>query len=91
MRIILVIFLVAAALWRAGADWQATISQGYAYRFGTLGGLMAAQWPDNYARLVQSLQTSGVPYVWDPVGAIVLSLPVAVALATVGMALWVTR
>ena len=46
---------------------------------------------DNYARLVQSLQTSGMPCAWDPVGAIVLSLPVAVALATVGMALWVTR
>ena len=48
MRAVLTILLVAAACWRLAADWGATISQGYAFRTGTLGGLISAHWPGNY-------------------------------------------
>ena len=72
-------------------DWQATIGQGYAYRFGTLGSLIQGYWPEGYVRLVVSLKQSGIPCAWDPVGAIVMSVPVALVLATVGAGLFVTR
>lgn len=91
MRMAITILLAALALWRAAADWQATIGQGYAYRFGTLGDLVGGWWPERYARLVNALRQSGVPWAWDPVGAFLLSLPVAPALAAVAVGLWITR
>ena len=65
----------------AAVDWQATIGQGYAYRFSTLGTLIRGHWPEGYTSLVVSLKQSGVPFAWDPVGAIVMSIPVALVLA----------
>jgi len=91
MRLFLAILLFGAAFWRAAADWLATIGQGYAYRFGTLGSLIQGIWPEGYTSLVVSLKASGVPYAWDPVGAVVMSLPVALVLAALGAALFVTR
>ena len=38
MRAVLAVVFLAAALWRAGVDWQATIGQGYAYRLGRVFG-----------------------------------------------------
>ena len=46
MRAILAVLLLAAAFWRAGVDWQATIGQGYAFRLGTIGSLIAEHWPE---------------------------------------------
>lgn len=91
MRATVTILLFAVALWRAGLDWQATVGQGYAYRFGTLGSLISAHWPNNYAAFVDGLQRSGVPYAWNPVGAIVMSLPIALVLAAIAAGVWVTR
>ena len=91
MRAVVTMLLLGAALWRAVVDWQATIGQGYAYRFGNFGTLISQHWPANYAQLVESLQRSGVPYAWDPVGAVVMSLPVALVLAAIAGAVWVTR
>ncbi|HVH03786.1 MAG TPA: hypothetical protein VM891_12730 [Amaricoccus sp.] len=91
MRLVLGAIMIAAALWRAGVDWQATIGQGYAYRFGTLGGLLQNHWPEGYTSLAVSLKQSGVPWAWDPIGAIVMSVPVALVLAALGAALIVTR
>ena len=53
--------------------------------------MIQGYWPEGYVRLVVSLKQSRIPYLWDPVGAIVMSLPVALVLATVGAALFVTR
>jgi hypothetical protein len=91
MRIILAVLLVGAALVLAAVDWQATIAQGYAYRFSTLGTMIQGYWPEGYVRLVVGLKQSRVPYLWDPVGAILMSLPVALVLATAGAGLFVTR
>jgi hypothetical protein len=91
MRALLTLLLLGAAFWRAALDWQATIGEGYAYRFVSLGGAFAARWPEAYARLVARLEASALPWAWDPVGAFVLSLPVALALAALGMTVWVTR
>lgn len=91
MRAILTIILLAAAFWRAALDWTSTIGAGYAYRFDTVGGIISGRWPDNYAHLVESLQRSGVPFAWNPVGAFMMSIPVALLLATLAGTVWVTR
>ena len=91
MRAALVILLVAAAVWRTGVDWQATIGVGYAFRPGTVGGVIAHYWPEDYQNLVASVQSSGVPFAWNPVGAFFLSLPVALLLAVTACAVWLTR
>ena len=91
MRAILSILLLAAAFWRAASDWQTTIAEGYAYRFSTIGSVLSRTWPESYARLVESLQRSGVPGAWDPIGAIVMSIPVALLLAALAGAIWLTR
>jgi trehalose utilization protein len=91
MRAILMLLLLGTALWRAGVDWQGTISRGYAFRPGTVGDVFLAHWPGYYRQLVESLLESGVPYAWNPVGAFVMSLPVALTLATLALALWLTR
>jgi hypothetical protein len=91
MRILLAVLIAGAALAIAVVDWQATIGQGYAYRFTTLGTMLQGYWPEGYLRLVTGLKASRIPYLWDPVGAIVMSLPVALVLATAGAGLFVTR
>ena len=91
MRAILAILLLAAAVWRTGVDWQATIGVGYAFRPGTIGGVIAHYWPEDYQNLVASLQASGVPFAWNPVGAFFLSLPIALVLAASALAVWLTR
>jgi hypothetical protein len=91
MRLILAILLLLAALVLAGIDWQATIGQGYAYRFSTLGTMLQGYWPEGYFRLVAGLKASRIPYLWDPIGAIVLSIPVSIFLGAIGAGLLATR
>jgi hypothetical protein len=91
MRAVLALLFLAAAIWRVGVDWQATIGVGYAFRPGTIGGLIAHRWPDDYQNLVASLQASGVPFAWNPVGAFVMSLPLALLLAAIACGVWLTR
>lgn len=90
MRVALVILFFVAALWRAVIDWQATLAQGYAYRFDAIGEALAARWPEDFPALVRGAATR-LPWAWDPVGAFLLSMPLAPVLALVAMSLWVTR
>lgn len=91
MRAGLTIILLAAALWRAGLDWQATIGQGYAYRLSTIGNLFSARWPERYGNLVEGLKRSGLPWAWDPAGAFLMSLPLALMIALLAAVFWLTR
>jgi hypothetical protein len=91
MRAGLVILLAAVALWRAALDWHSTIGAGYAFRLRSIGTVMSEHWPDGYASLVASLQASGVPFAWDPVGALVMAIPLALIPALLAALLWVTR
>lgn len=91
MRIVLTFLFLGAALWRVAVDWGATIGQGYAFRPGTLGGLISAHWPMNYAQLVDGLQRSRVPFAWDPVGAFVMSIPLALLFAALAGWCWLAR
>ena len=91
MRAVLAVLFLAAAIWRVGVDWQATIGVGYAFRPGTIGSLIAHYWPEDYQNLVASLQASGVPFAWNPVGAFVLSIPLALLLLVIASVIWLTR
>jgi hypothetical protein len=91
MRVVLVVVILVAALAQAGFDWQATIGHGYAYRLTTIGGLVAAAWPETFNHAVHAMQGSGVPFLWDPVGALVMSLPIVLVLLVLAGVVWVTR
>ena len=91
MRAILAVVLALLALWRVIADWQGTIGAGYAFRLRSIDLVVSEQWPLGYQQLVESLQSSGVPFAWDPVGAFVMALPLALIPALLAVILWVTR
>jgi len=91
MRVILIFVFAGIALWRAAVDWHATIGAGYAYRPGTFGGLASSYWPTAYARMVDTLQHGAVPYAWNPLGAVFMSIPVALFFLTLAGWLWLGR
>ena len=53
--------------------------------------MISERWPDGYASLVESLQASGVPFAWNPVGALVMAVPLALIPALLAALLWATR
>jgi hypothetical protein len=91
MRALVVMLLLAATLWRVAVDWHGTIGAGFGYRLRSIGAVVSEAWPDGYASLVASLQASGVPFAWDPVGAFVMGLPLALIPALLAAMIWVTR
>ena len=91
MRAVLAAILVGLGVWQAVADWNATIGLGYAYRLTPIGQVIADAAPEAYARLMASWRGTGIPYLWDPVGRVLMALPMALALAVPGALLWVTR
>lgn len=91
MRTALAVLFFALAFWRAAADWIATIGQGYAYRFGTVGAVSGDRWPEAVGGFVAGLQDLGPAWTWDPVGAFLVSLPVAPLLAAIGAGFWIAR
>ncbi|WP_299134652.1 hypothetical protein [uncultured Amaricoccus sp.] len=91
MRGLLAAILMGLALWRAAADWQATIGQGYAYRLTPIGQVIEAAAPETYASVIGAWKATSVPYLWDPVGATLMSLPLALVLAALAALVWFTR
>lgn len=88
---IVAVLLMLAALWRAWIDWQATIGEGYAYRLTPIQPALAEIAPGPAARLFDAWRSTTIPYLWDPIGATVASLPAALVLAGLASLLWVTR
>lgn len=88
MRLVLILLLLAAALWRAALDWGATIGEGYAYRLTSIDGALANTWPDRWAGIVEAAKANGL---WDPVGATLTAIPLALVLAALAFLLWITR
>jgi hypothetical protein len=91
MRLFLMVVFLVATVWRLGVDWQATIGHGYAFRLGTLGGMISAHWPGPYASLVESLRSCGIPGAWNPMGALIMSMPVALVLLALAATAWMAR
>ena len=91
MRAVLAVVLIALGIWQAVVDWNATIGLGYAYRLTPVGQVIADAAPEFYAGLTRAGQESRVPYLWDPVGRILMALPMAIVLGVPGAVLWATR
>lgn len=91
MRVFVALLILAAAVWRAGVDWQATIGEGYAFRPASVGQVIAGMWPEDYASFVERLHQSGIPYAWDPLGALFMSLPLALVLVALSLLVWISR
>lgn len=89
IRRAIALLLFAGAAWQAAADWQATIGQGYAYRMTPIGQVLANAAPGPYDRLVAGWKAS--PLLWDPVGMVLMALPLAPVLGLVALLLWITR
>ncbi|MEM8569504.1 MAG: hypothetical protein AAGG56_01230 [Pseudomonadota bacterium] len=91
MRMVLVVVFAALALWRAWIDWHATISQGYAYRLASVESAVSSFAPSTYRGVTQSIQSLGLPWLWDPVTTFILGLPLALLPAALALVLWLTR
>jgi hypothetical protein len=91
MRIFLVIGFAVLALWRAWIDWQATISQGYAYRLASVDDVLRTSLPQTHQSLTSGLRATGIPWLWDPIAIFVLALPLALLPAVIALLLWITR
>lgn len=87
MRTVLAVMILLAAAFQIGVDWQATIGKGYAFRPGSIGGIMAARWPESHARLVSGLGDGFA----GTVAGVVMALPVALLLGAAGYGLWISR
>ncbi len=91
MRFIFMVFFLLAALWRAVLDWQATIGEGYAFRPKSIGAVLSDSFPTVHDGLVKFLQSTGISWLWDPVGTTILWLPLSLVLAVPALILWLTR
>lgn len=91
VRSTIAILLAVAATWIAAVDWRATIGQGYAYRLTSIGKALYDVLPDFTGNLVEGLQASGVPWLWDPIGETLLALPLALVLVVLAGLVWLSR
>ena len=91
MRVVLAVLLLGLGIWQAVADWNATIGLGYAYRLTPVGQVVADTAPDFYARLMADWQGTRVPYLWNPIGRVLMALPMALVLIAPGALLVLTR
>ena len=82
VRIILILILLAIGLWQAAADWQATIGEGYAYRFTSIGQALSETWPDRIA-VPEGAERSLTDWL--------LSIPIAATLLVASGLLWLSR
>jgi len=89
MRVVLAAVFLAAGLWRAWIDWQATIGAGYAYRLASVQTVLEATWPETTPEFVAGWEARGL--LWEPVGTTLMALPLALVLLVVATVLWVTR
>ena len=82
LRIFLIILLLALGLWQAAADWQATIGEGYAYRFTDIGEALSETWPDRFGA---EDGAEGSVTDW------LLAIPIAATLLVAAGLLWLSR
>jgi hypothetical protein len=90
VRIALAALLLGAGLWRAALDWRATIGEGYAYRFTSIGRALEAALPDLHDRIAGLAAGSDGAW-WGPAVAGLLALPLALVLIGLAALLWLTR
>jgi len=90
MRTLLALVLFALAVWRAALDWMATVTQGEAWRFVTVGEL----WGQFFPRGPGTLETLVVGYLGTEVwryASFILVMPMVALLCFLGGFIWMIR
>lgn len=91
MRVFLMVVFLGGALVRLWLDWQATLAQGYAFRFTSIGRAFAEGFPEVFFAISNVLRGGSLQFLWDPVATTVLAAPLALVLLVLAGLLWVTR
>ena len=81
MRIAIALLLAALALVQAWFDWGATIGEGYAYRFTSIGAALRRASPATASWLVEN-----APWFWS----LIAVLPLALVLFGVAALVWLS-
>jgi hypothetical protein len=89
MRVVVVAALALAALVRFAFDWQASIGRGASFSRAPIGRIVSGTWPEATAAFIADWQR--IPLLWNPLGEIVLGLPLTVVLVVLAAALWLSR
>ncbi len=91
MRLLIAYVFFAAAAYRAWIDWQATMGEGNAYRMASVEALWQQTSPGSYETWYPVLQSSTIPYLWDPVLMVFFGFPMALLLFVLGAFFWLIR
>lgn len=83
MRVAIAAILLAGALWQGWIDWRATIGEGYAYRFTSVGAALSNAFPERFAAPAEGAAGGGVDILW--------ATPLAPALLVLAAAAWFAR
>lgn len=90
MRTILALVVFALAFWRAALDWMATVAQGEAWRFISVGEF----WGNHFARGPGTFETMVTGYLgaeaWRYL-SFVLVMPLVSLLCFLGASIWMFR
>jgi hypothetical protein len=91
MRVFLMVVFFAGGAARLWLDWQATLAQGYAFRFTSIGRAIAEAFPEVFFAVADALKGGPFRVLWDPVATTLLAAPFALVLLVLAGLLWVTR
>lgn len=91
MRVFLMVVFLAGGLIRLWLDWQATLAEGYAFRFTSIGRAFAEGFPEVFYAMANALRGGPLQVLWDPVATTLLAAPLALVLLVLAGLLWITR
>lgn len=90
MRTLLALLIFALAVWRGALDWLATVAQGEAWRFLTVGELWGTHFPKGPGILETLVSGYLGNTVWSYV-SFTLIMPVVAVLCLLGGFIWMIR
>ncbi|MXU65443.1 hypothetical protein [Oceanomicrobium pacificus] len=88
MLLLLSLLFFALALVRTTFDWQATVSQGDAFRFSDIGETWFALHPSSLQMFQPAVERYISVWLWESVLQPVLLWPLAPVLAVLGLIFW---
>ena len=90
MRTVLALFIFGLAIWRAALDWMATVAQGGAWRFVSVGELWGGYFPRGPGNFETLITGYLGPEIWA-YASFVLIMPMVSLLCFLGALIWMVR
>lgn len=91
MRLLLSLIFFLLSAWQTFTDWQATMSQGNAFRFSSVEEAWIAASATTHAEYLPMLQQSTIPMLWDPILVNLMTFPAAIVLFVLSAIFWLLR